>query len=326
MDPLAVCALTPVVALAVELPDVRRAPTLRAPRGPRRREDSPEPERARFAPAPVPAAKRSLGDMGEAFPLGGERERADAESEFGVGGETLTGTLSLLVLLLLLVSVAGGREDVTEGTSSTSGGGSAKRGIGGGAMSSFSGGGSLKTAGIGGGAVRSSAAGVGLNTNEGAGEASGTGITTSTIFFSSPFDSGGGMIASALGTLSLASLPFLASLLGALLCLPEGFGLPERDDGRMLGFLAIICSSKISRVSMLATESLDLLIRMSTGRVCLRSGIFRSDSRFLRAIVGGRSSSKCLRMSMKSAVVQVVRKVSEEEMNEVRTCRMTILD
>ena len=108
-------------------PEALRLPADRAPLGPRNLEDSPLPERVKFAPPPaavlplppprIPAfeaANRSVGVIG--FLLnGGDRERADVELgvgvRAGVGGAPLTkaetgaGTAAAELALALVSSV-----------------------------------------------------------------------------------------------------------------------------------------------------------------------------------------------------------------------------
>ena len=161
-------------------------------------------------------------------------------------------------------------------------------GIGGGLKSSsVSGGGSLKT-GIGGGAFGSSS-----TVGGGAGARLGVGAnTTGSGALASTAGIGEGAVAVAdAGEVDV----FEAAEVG-------GCGLV----GRILGFRILICSSRISRVSISVptTESRLLLIRISIIAVLFRVGSFLSDSRFLRAMVGGMISLKCLRRSTKRTIVE----------------------
>ena len=199
----------------------------------------------------------------------------------GVGGATTTffGSSSSSVF-------GAGDAALGDGESSVSGGGSTNLGIGGGLKSSsVSGGGSLKT-GMGGGAFGSSS-----TVGGGAGARLGVGAnTTGSGALASSACTGEGAVADA-GEVDV----FEAAEVG-------GCGLV----GRMLGFRILICSSRISRVSISVptTESLLRLIRISIGAVLFRVGSFLSDSRFLRAMVGGMISLKCLRRSTKRTIVE----------------------
>lgn len=157
---------------------------VRAPRGPRIRVVSLDPDRERFAPGLSPAPLPFEEDVGErerAAPRAGETVLR------GVGGETTTGALGTSTGTgAAAASAVAGVDSSTSGggvanrggmggwSSSFSGGGSAKEGIGRGAnSSSFSGGGSLKVGCIGGASSVVIAAGAGTGSGSSAGAGSG---------------------------------------------------------------------------------------------------------------------------------------------------------
>ena len=254
------------------LPDCGRA--VRAPRGPRKRDASPEDERDRFVPT------RSMGELTD-DPVGDLDRLGDGEARDGVGGATLTGTTGDSTGGG--VGIAGGGGGGIDSSTSVSAGGSINLGIGG--SSSVSGGGSLNT-GIG-GAVSNSppeagGAGAGAGTSGGGGGTLNTGLVTTC----GASTTGSGLGTTTGGTSAAAGNGGSGGGGGISLPIAMGAGLGARDEGLMLGFFATSCASRISRVSA-PTESLLLLIRMSIGAVRFLNGIFRSDSRFLRARVGG---------------------------------------
>ena len=223
----------------------------------------------------------------------GERDLAGEGEPRGVAGETVTGTEGDSSGGSGMLTGAGAGAGAS---GSTSGGGSTNLGIGG--ASSVSGGGSLKT-GIGGGAFGSS-----LGAAGGAGAAVGAGVSTGTAGAAS---TGAGDLAGS-GTGANDSGAGAGGKGGS----SGRAGLGAREDGRMLGFFATSCASRISLVSA-PIESLLLLIRMSIGAVRFLKGIFLSDSRFLRAIVGGIISSKCFTRSINSTKIFIIKYYTKYE-------------
>lgn len=245
---------------------------VRAPRGPRMRVVSLEPERERLAPPPPLPFEDVVGERERAAPREGDVVPR------GVGGDTTTGALGASA------GTAGAAASAVAGVdSSTSGGGVAKRGGMGGWSSSFSGGGSAKV-GIGGGVNSSSfsgggslnAGGIGGASSAGAGagsaSASRVDAVTGVLGVGAWRDTGGTSNVAVCGASAFNS----AGTGGT-----GGAGLGALEGIRMPGFFAASCASRISWGSI-ATESRLLLTRMSIGAVRFRVGILRSDSRFFR--------------------------------------------